>query len=396
MPRYTQPKKTWFYPVDFKIKAVELSLKDHVMSKDVAQALDIHPFMLSRWRKEYREGKFLSKPRYNSNNELMKKLPNKKELNKIKQLEKENERLKLENDLLKKATVSSGSPSERFGFIQRYGKKLGIKFLCSWLKVSRSGYYAWRYRPISTKALRDIELLGHIKRVFMASRETYGSPRVFHTLKREGVRVSEKRIARLMRENGLRAKALKTYSKPAKVKFFYKEIENKRRGVDKPTSINQQWFGDVTYLKVGSRWHYLAVVLDLFSRRIIGWAFGVNKSTKLTMKALRLALKKRKPEGEVLFHTDRGAEYRAHVVQQFLLKNDIKASMNRPGCCTDNAEVESFFHSLKADLIRGHSFSCEDELRSRSKGYLNCFYNRQRLHSSLGYKTPAEYELAVN
>lgn len=264
------------------------------------------------------------------------------------------------------------------------------------MKVSRSGYYAWLNRPLSFRATKDLALLNHIKRVFLASRERYGSPRVYHALKREGIRVGEKRVARLMREHGLQARALKTYSKPAKVKFFYKEIENQRKVLDKPTTINQQWSGDITYLKVGARWHYLAVVLDLFSRRIIGWAFGKNKTTKLTMKALRLAIDKRKPEGDVLFHTDRGAEYRAHVVQQFLLKHNIKASMNRPGCCTDNAEVESFFHSLKADLIRGNSFQTEDKLRSKLKGYLNYFYNRQRLHSSLGYRTPAEFELAVN
>lgn len=232
--------------------------------------------------------------------------------------------------------------------------------------------------------------------MFLANKERYGSPRVFHALRREDIRVSEKRVARLMREHGLRARALKTYSKPAKVKFFYKEIENKRKEIDKPTSINQQWSGDVTYLKVGSRWHYLAVVLDLYSRRIIGWAFGKNKTTKLTMKALQLAINKRKPKGYVVFHTDRGAEYRAHVMQAFLLNNKIKASMNRPGCCTDNAEVESFFHSLKADVIRGNAFHCENKLRAILKGYLNYFYNRQRLHSSLGYKTPVEYELAVN
>lgn len=230
----------------------------------------------------------------------------------------------------------------------------------------------------------------------MANRNTYGSPRVFHALKREGVRVSEKRVARLMRDNGLRARALKTYSKPAKVKFFYKAIENQRKGMGKPTEINQQWSGDITYLKVGQRWHYLAVVIDLFSRRIIGWAFGKNKTTELTLKALRLAINKRKPIKTVLFHTDRGAEYRAHVVQDFLVKHNIKSSMNRPGCCTDNAEVESFFHSLKADLIRGNKFATTNKLRSKLKGYMNYFYNRQRLHSSLGYKTPAEYELAVN
>ncbi|TWX65185.1 IS3 family transposase [Colwellia demingiae] len=396
MPRYTQPKKTWFYPVNFKIKAVELSLRNDMLSKDVAQALDIHPLMLSRWRKEYREGKFKKNQRYQSNSELMSKIPTKKELNKIKQLQKENDRLKMENDLLKKATVSGGSPSERFGFIEKHKEALGVKYLCSWLDVSRSGFYAWRRRPRSMRAINDADLLLNIKKVFNNNHQTYGSPRVFHALKREGITTSEKRVARLMRENGLRARALKTYSRPAKVKLFYKAIKNNRKNISKPDAINQQWSGDITYLKVGARWYYLAVVLDLFSRRIIGWAFGQNKSTALTLKALQLAIKKRKPTQPLLFHTDRGAEYRAHVVQQFLVKHNITASMNRPGCCTDNAEVESFFHSLKADLIRGNVFATTDKLHSKLKGYMNYFYNRQRLHSSLGYKTPAEFELAVN
>jgi len=199
-----------------------------------------------------------------------------------------------------------------------------------------------------------------------------------------------------MRDNGLVARAMKTYRNLAKLHFFYKEIENKRKDVDKPTGINQQWSGDITYIKVAEKWHYLAVVLDLFSRRIIGWAFGKHKTTILTMKALRLAINKRKPDKTVLFHTDRGAEYRAHVVQTFLLNNNIKASMNRPGCCTDNAEVESFFHSLKADLIRGNTFSSVSDLLAILKGYMNYFYNRQRLHSSLGYRTPVEYESAAS
>ncbi len=271
-----------------------------------------------------------------------------------------------------------------------------MKYLCNWLKVSRSGYYAWRSRAVSSRTIEDGQLYEHIKRVFLVNKGRYGSPRVFHSLKREGIRTSKKRVARLMQAHGLRARALKTYSKPAKVKFFYKEIENKRKSIGKPTAINQQWSGDVTYLKVGERWHYLAVVLDLFSRKVIGWAFGEKKTTELTMKALKQALRNRKPNTQVVFHSDRGAEYRAHVVQQFLLKHNVEASMNRPGCCTDNAEVESFFHSLKADLIRGSTFPTADKLLGLLKVYLNNFYNRQRLHSSLGYQTPVEFESAVN
>jgi len=273
-----------------------------------------------------------------------------------------------------------------------HGRRLGVKYLCEWLKVSPSGFYAWRERGLSNKALEDKRLLLLIKKVFDAHHQTYGSPRVFHALRKMGIFTSRKRVARLMRENGLQARAIKTYSKPAKVKFFYKAIENKRRGLGKPTTINQQWSGDITYLKVGSRWHYLAVVLDLFSRRIIGWSFGKRKSTDLTITALKKAIRERMPNSTVLFHSDRGVEYRAHVVQNFLARNNISSSMNRPGQCTDNAEVESFFHSMKADIIRGNIFLTRDELLRKLEGYLNNFYNGQRLHSSLGYKTPVEFE----
>lgn len=262
--------------------------------------------------------------------------------------------------------------------------------------MSRSGYYAWLKRPQSNKAAQDASLLKQVRKVFTANQETYGSPRVFHALKKLGINTSRKRVARLMRENGLRARALKTYSKPAKLKLFYKDIENKRKGIDKPSAINQQWSGDLTYLKVGSHWHYLAVVIDLYSRRVIGWAFGENKTPELTMRALKQAVRRRKPECSLIFHTDRGAEYRANQVQQYLKKHNIVASMNRPGCCTDNAEVESFFHSLKADVIRGFSFAKASALKSQLSAYLDYFYNRQRMHSSLGYKTPVEFESAAH
>lgn len=186
------------------------------------------------------------------------------------------------------ATVSSGSPSERFGFIEKHREALGVKYLCSWLEVSRSGFYSWRHRPLSKRVIDDADLFFKIKEIFDKNHQTYGSPRVFHALKRSGILTSEKRVARLMQENGLRARALKTYSKPAKVKFFYKEIKNNRKNISKPDAINQQWSGDITYLKVGSRWYYLAVVLDLFSRRVIGWAFGQSKSTVLTLLVLQI------------------------------------------------------------------------------------------------------------
>ncbi len=240
-----------------------------------------------------------------------------------------------------------------------------------------------------------MQLLSKIQMTFEKSHQIYGSPRVYAALKRAGINTSRKRVARLMKKNGLKARGIKTYAKPAKTKLFYKAVENKRKDRANPTTINQLWSGDITYLKVGQHWHYLAVVLDVFSRRIIGWAFGKNKTTELTLKALKTALKNRKTDKTILFHTDRGAEYRAKVVQAFLKKHQIEPSMNRPGHCTDNAEVESFFHSMKGDIIRGNKFRTFNELLKPLKSYLNYFYNRQRLHSSLGYRTPVEFEQAV-
>lgn len=293
------------------------------------------------------------------------------------------------------ATLSSASPSRRFGFIKENGQSLGLRYLCAWLNVSRSGYYAWLKRVESKRAIADAQLLIQIRKVFSDNHETYGSRRVFHELKRQGICASRKRVARLMRENGLRARALKTYAKPARLKLFYQDITNNRLLGNKLSNINQQWSGGLTYLKVGGHWHYLAVVIDLYSRRVIGWAFGKSKTVELTMKALRQAVRRRKPKNRVLFHTDRGAEYRANQVQRYLETHNIISSMNRPGCCTDNAEVESFFHSLKADIIRGFKFEKACDLQSRLRSYLDYFYNRQRLHSSLSYKTPAEFELAA-
>jgi len=155
------------------------------------------------------------------------------------------------------------------------------------------------------------------------------------------------------------------------------------------------WVGDVTYLKIKGRWQYLATVMDQYSRRIIGWSLSSTRTTELTRAALRYALKKRKPKAGVIFHTDRGIEYTGHGFQRILTDNGIHHSVNRPGKCTDNASMESFFHSLKAELIRGTGFEDAQELRRSLSLYINTFYNEVRLHSGIGYKSPMKYELCT-
>jgi len=290
------------------------------------------------------------------------------------------------------ATVSVGSTSERFGFIEKFKRELGVGYLCDWLGVSTSGFYDWRKRSPSKRELDEVVLRAKITTIFEDSEGRYGSPRVYYALRKQGVFVGEKRVARLMRELGLVARVVKvTYRTPG-LKQYHKMGENLRLDLDPPSGINQVWVADVTYLKVCGRWSYLSVIMDLYSRRIIGWSLDRSRSTVVTKRTLKLALKKRDIVDGVVFHTDRGVEYRGEVMQEELNNNGFKHSMNRLGYCTDNGHMESFFHSLKCELIRGNRYNTMDELRSELSRYINQFYNTRRLHSGIAYHSPIEYE----
>ncbi len=288
------------------------------------------------------------------------------------------------------ATVSGGTTSERYRFIAR-NRKIGIKYLCSWLNVSRSGFYDWLGRGESRRDVEDRRLAQRIKILYQESRGIYGSPRVYKLLRRNGIRVGKKRVERLMRSLGLQARFVKVTRTPG-LKYFKAEGENLRLLAPGVSGVNQQWVSDVTYLRVKGRWFYLAAVMDVYSRRILGWSLDKARTTSLTLSALRYALKGRRPESDMIFHTDRGIEFAAFRFRDILLKHGIRASVNRPGHCTDNAHIESFFHTMKVELIRGNKFNSERELRSCLNSYINQFYNHKRLHSGIGYYSPAEYE----
>ena len=290
------------------------------------------------------------------------------------------------------ATLSGGTKAERFGFIKRYSNLHSVKKLCKHLNVSRSGYYQWLRRKPSARACSDGRLLHDIRRIFERSQGRYGSPKVYRILKSEGWTVSCKRVARLMRETGLKARVDRVYRRMKKSRAFFRGLENHRLSISKATEINQQWSGDVTYIKVGQRWGYLAVVIDLYSRKIIGWAVGERLNADLTVLALSKAIRSRKPSRGLLFHTDRGREYCADRVQKLLVKNGIKHSMNRPGQCTDNAEVESFFKTLKGELIKNTPIRNLTVLAEKLRKYIDYFYNRTRIHSSVGYVSPIQFE----
>lgn len=267
-----------------------------------------------------------------------------------------------------------------------------MKFLCEFYQVSRSGFYAWLNRPESRREAENRRLSRQIIKIYNQSRKIYGSPRVTKALQNSGIEANRKRIARIMRDLGLVGRARRVYWHNPRSHAFFKKTNNIRLDLPMPAQKNQIWVGDVTYIRVGNKWQYLAAVMDLYSRRIIGWALDDHRRVDLTERALLSAINKRNPDQGLIFHSDRGIEYASYRYQDILKQYGMIPSMNRPGHCQDNAHMESFFHSLKAELIRGTKIKSANELRSRIKGYIQHFYNSVRLHSSIGYVAPIQYE----
>jgi transposase InsO family protein len=279
---------------------------------------------------------------------------------------------------------------ELFAFIDRERGGFALTRMCALYGVSRVGYYAWRRRGESARRGQDRGLLSVIRTLFTTSRGTYGSPRIHQALRAAGTRVSRRRVERLMREAGLRARAAKLYRAIPGLHAFFTSIPN--RQLDHiATGPDQVWVGDITYLKVGGAWRYLAVVMDRYSRRIIGWSLGRHKDARLTLAALHHAVTNRRPRPGVIFHTDRGIEYAAYAFRNRLAGLGFVQSMNRPREITDNAHMESFFHSLKTDAVHGARFVNQDDVAPLLRSYLP-YYNRVRLHSGLGYRSPVDYE----
>lgn len=270
-------------------------------------------------------------------------------------------------------------------------QNIPVALMCRVYGVTRAGYYAWRSRGPSSRAQQNESLAGQIRQVHQASRGTYGSPRVYQRLRELGVSVGENRVARLMSRLGIKGRwATLRYTSP-NLKKFYGSLPNQQ--VEHPAAApDQVWVADITYLKVGAIYRYLAVVMDRCSRRIVGWAFGRQKNVVLTLRALNHAVDKRRPPPGLIFHTDRGIEYYANAFRERLKQLQITQSMNRPGKVTDNAFMESFFHSMKSDVIHGNTFSEDHQVLSVLRSYIP-FYNHSRMHSSLNYVSPAKYEI---
>ena len=282
----------------------------------------------------------------------------------------------------------------RFAFILAEKASYPVALLCRVLNVARSGFYAWCRRPESTHAKEDRRLRVSLRAAWKRSRCTYGSPRLHEELKAEGEHVSRKRVARLMKQDNLvgrqRRRFIRTTRSDPTLPIAPNTLERKF-DVDQP---NRVWAGDITYLRTGEGWLYLAVIIDLFSRRVVGWALEEHMETSLTLQALVMALNRRHVDGELLHHSDRGSQYAAGDYRMKLATNGIECSMSRKGNCWDNAVVESFFSTMKAELdpIEGASRAYA---RSAVVDYISNFYNSKRRHSSIGYLSPIDYEASA-
>jgi transposase InsO family protein len=271
--------------------------------------------------------------------------------------------------------------------------------VCEQLEVSPSGYYDWQKRRVSPgpRAVENQTLAQHIQRIHADSRKTYGSPRIMQALRKEGCQHGRNRIARLMKQQALYGRQKGRYRVQTTNSHHDEPIApNRLAQTPKASAPNQIWVADITYIQTQEGWLYLAAILDLYSRRIVGWAMGPSIDAALVLRALAMALVHRHPPGNLLFHSDRGVQYAASPFRDALAKARLTASMSRRGNCYDNAAMESFWSTLKLELVYRRTFASHQQAQSEIFDYIEAFYNRQRIHSALNYLSPTQFELKNN
>jgi transposase InsO family protein len=264
--------------------------------------------------------------------------------------------------------------------------------MCQVLEVSKSGYYDWRDRPLSLRAQANQSLDAEIKKQFEAEKGRIGAPRMARQLRKRGIACSRNRVAKRMRALNLRAKAAKKFKATTNSNHSLPIAPNLLNQNFEASQPNQKWVSDITYLWTDEGWLYLAVIVDLYSRRVIGWSMSERMTASLVCDALQMALFRRKMPTGIILHSDRGSQYCSHGYQNMIKNNGLICSMSKKGDCYDNAAMESWNHSLKVEAIHGERFMTREAAKDQVFEYIEVYYNRYRLHSTIGYQTPEEFE----
>jgi len=267
-----------------------------------------------------------------------------------------------------------------------------VEMMCRLLSVSPSGYYSWRDRPLSLRAQENDKLMHQVQAIFNEERSRAGAKRIAKRLKAEGTLVGRHRVARIMRLNGWRAKAARKFKATTNSNHRLPVAPNLLQQNFSASKPNEKWVTDITYIWTDEGWLYLAVVMDLYSRMVVGWAMRERMTTSLVMDALQMALWRRKMPRGVIVHSDRGSQYCSYAYQALLAKNGLICSMSKRGDCYDNAAMESWNHSLKVEAVHGEKFLTRADAKNHIFDYIDVYYNRKRLHSRLGYLSPVYFE----
>ena len=280
----------------------------------------------------------------------------------------------------------------KYAFIQQHRALAPLRRFCRVLAVSRSGYYAWVHRAPSPRAQANAALVVAIRQIHAQSREAYGAVKTWHALRDRGLLCGKHRVARLRRLHGIEARRRRRFKLPTHSTHTTWIAPNRLEGVFHAARPNRVWVGDITFIATRSGWLYLAVLLDLYSRKVVGWSMSQANDKGLVGAALEMALVRRQPRPGLIHHTDRGSTYAADTYRSRLTSQQVLSSMSRKGNCYDNAVAESFFSTLKNELLAGRPSLSSDQARSEVFEYIEGFYNRQRIHASLGYRTPEAFE----
>ncbi|WWP75579.1 IS3 family transposase [Bradyrhizobium sp. 26S5] len=378
---------------DYKRQAVDLVASSGRSIGSVAKELGLRDSVLRRWVELRGTGREPTAAARRPTTQAT--LPSADHAAEIARLQRENERLRMERDILKKSIANLCWGAEmRFRFIEDRRADYPVTILCDVLGVSPAGYYAWRSRPESQRSVANRELVDDIKRVHRETNGRYGSPRIHVELKAQGRGASRGRIERLMRHHGIRA----IMARPRRVRTTDSRHDlpiaaNLLERNFTATAPNRIWLADITYIETDQGWLYLATVMDLYSRRIVGWAMADHLRAELPLAALRMAVSAQRPGAGLIHHSDRGVQYASAEYRKVVQSAGLRASMSRKADCYDNAPMESFFHTLKIELVYHTHYATRAEATRDIFAYIEGFYNRTRRHSAIGYVSPIEMEL---